>query len=84
MHLQRAGVVAVDLVDDNDWLQAQRQRFAGDEPGLRHGALGGVNQQQHPIHHSQDALHFATEVRVARGIDDIDLHIRPAHGGVLR
>ncbi len=53
---------------------AHGQRLLQDEASLRHGAFKGINQQQNAVHHVQDALHFTAEVRMAGGIDDIDLH----------
>jgi hypothetical protein len=43
------------------------------EAGLRQRTFGGVDQQQHPVHHLQGSLDLATEIGVARGVDDIDL-----------
>lgn len=64
------------------------QGLAQHETGLRQRALGGVDQQQHPVHHGQPALHLTAEVGVAWGVDDIDDGRRPVrmpamHGRVL-
>jgi hypothetical protein len=64
-------------------LQAQGQRLLGDETRLRHGAFLGVDQQHHAVHHGQGALHLAAKVRVAGGVDDVDVRALPAHGAVL-
>ncbi len=72
-HFGRAGVGAVDLVDDDDRLQSERERLAGDELGLRHGPFGGVDQQDHPVDHGEDALDLSTEVGVAGRVDDVDV-----------
>ncbi len=64
---------AVHLVDHNDGLQAQGQRLARHETRLRHRAFHGVHQQQHAVDHRQHALHLAAEVRVTRGVDDVDV-----------
>ena len=63
----------VDLVDDDDGLEAQRQCLARDEAGLRHRAFDRVDQQQHAIDHGQYALDLAAEVGVARGVNDVDV-----------
>ena len=63
--------------------EPERQRLPGHEARLRHRALGGIHQDQHAIHHAQDPLDLAAEVRVARRVDDVDLHTLPAHGRVL-
>jgi hypothetical protein len=84
-----AGARTVNLVDDDDGLQAQREGFHGHEAGLGHGAIHRVDQQQHRIHHRQHALDFAAEIGVTGGIHDIDAvflavaGIGPANGGIL-
>ena len=75
VHLGGARVRAIDLVDDDDRLQAARQRLADDELGLRHRPLGGIDQHQDAVHHAQDALDLAAEIGVARRIDDVDAHV---------
>ena len=72
-HFGGAGVGAVDLVDDDDRLEAQRQRLAGDELGLRHRPFGGVDQQDHAVDHRQDALDLGAEIGVAGRVDDVDV-----------
>ena len=66
VHPERLGVGPVDLVDGDDRPEAERQRLAGDEAGLRHRTLGRVHQDQHAVHHAQDPLDLAAEVGVAR------------------
>ncbi|MOA04876.1 hypothetical protein D3C78_1244490 [compost metagenome] len=78
-----AGAGAVNLVDDHDRLQAQGQRLARHENGLRHRAFNGVHQQQHAVDHGQHAFDFAAEVRVSRGIDDVDVRAFVFNGTVL-
>ena len=51
----------------------QLQRLLQHEAGLRHGALEGVDQQQHAVDHFENALHLAAKVGVSRGVDDVDL-----------
>ena len=63
----------VYLIDDDDRLLTQRQRFLKHEPRLRHRAFERIHEQQHAVGHVQHALHLAAEVGVARRIDDIDL-----------
>jgi hypothetical protein len=77
----RAG--AVDLVDDDDGLQALREGLARDEARLRHRPVHRVHQQQHRVHHGQHALNLAAEVGMTRGIHDVDAVIVPADRGVL-
>ena len=68
----RAGVFAVDLVDDHDRAQVEFERLAQHEPRLRHHAFGGVDQQQHALDHLQHALDLAAEVGVAGRVDDVE------------
>ena len=75
---------AVDLVDDDDRLQAQRQRLLGDEAGLRHRAFDRIDQQQHAVDHRQHALDLAAEVGVAGRVDDVDVRALPLDRAVLR
>ena len=77
----RAG--AVDLVDDDDRLQALLQRLHRDEARLRHRAFDRVDQQQHAVDHAQHALDFAAEVGVARRVDDVDVHVAVIDRAVL-
>ena len=60
------------------------QRLGQHKPGLGHGALRRIHQQQHPVHHVQHTLHLAAEIRMAGGVDDVDLDAVVAYGGVLR
>ena len=82
-HVLRTRTRLVDLVDHQDRAQAQRQRLLGDESGLRHRAFLRVDQQQHAVDHRQRTLDFTAEVRVAGGVDDVDVRALPAHGAVL-
>jgi hypothetical protein len=82
-HFGGAGVGAVDLVDDDDGLEAQRQRLAGDELGLRHRPLGGVDEQDDAVDHRQDALDLGAEIGVAGRVDDVDVRPLPLDRGAL-
>ena len=77
-------VGAVDLVDDDDHAVAELQRAAEHKAGLRHGAFGGVHEQDDAVDHFEHALHLAAEVGVARRVDDVDLDALIGDGGVLR
>ena len=77
------GVLAVDLVDDDDDLQAVLKRLAQHEPGLGLRAVVGVDQQQYAVDHLERALDFAAEVGVSGGVDEIDGLAAPVDGGVL-
>ena len=82
-HLVEAGVGTVDLVHDDDDPVSELHRLAEHEARLGHGTFRRIHEEDDAVHHFQDALHFAAEIRVAGGIDDIDLHAVPDDGGVL-
>ena len=82
-HLVRTGLGAVALVHADHHVQIQLQGFLQDEAGLGHGAFEGVHHQDDAVHHLQDALHLAAEIRVAGGVDNIDLDAVVMDGGVL-
>ena len=73
----------VDLVHHEHHRQAGLERLAQHEAGLGERALGGVHEQHHAVHHRQAALHLAAEVGVARGVDEVELHVAVAHRRVL-
>ncbi len=81
-HRVRAG--SVDLVDHDDRRAVERQSLPEDEARLGHGPIERIDDEQHAIHHAEDALHLAAEVGVARGVDDVDLRPFPPDRGVLR
>ena len=74
----------VDLVHDDDGIEAERQRLARDEARLRHRAFDGIDHQQHRVDHRQHAFHFAAEVGVPGRIDDVDAGAAVLDGAVLR
>ena len=61
----------------------QLQRAGEDEARLRHGALSGIDEQDNAVDHLEDTLDLSAEVGVARGIDNVDLGVAVADGGVL-
>ena len=54
-------------------LQAERERLAQHHAGLGHRALGGVDEEQAPVRHAEDALDLAAEVGVPGRVDDVEL-----------
>ena len=83
MDFVRAGVLAVDLVDDDDGLDALGEGLGEDELGLGEDAFGGVDQDDGAVDHVQDALDLAAEIGVAGGVDDVDAGALPGHGGAF-
>ena len=82
-NLVDALVGTVDLVDHYDHPVAQLQGLAQNKAGLGHGAFRRVHQQNNAVHHFQNAFHFAAEVRMARGVHNIDLRAFIMDGGVF-
>ena len=81
--LARPRVGLVDLVDADDRLQADLQRLADHELGLRHRPFGRVDQHDRAVDHRQDALDLAAEIGVAGRVDDVDAHVLPHDRGRL-
>ena len=79
----RIAALAVDLVDDDDRLEAELERLLRDEARLRHRPFVGVDEQQHRIDHAQHALDLAAEVVEAGRIDDVDARAVPRDRRVL-
>ena len=79
-----APVGPVYLVDDDDDAVPELQRALKHEARLRHRALRGVDEQDDAVDHLEYALDLASEIGVAGGVDDIDLHAAVGNGGVFR
>ncbi|CAH0223065.1 hypothetical protein SRABI128_02247 [Microbacterium sp. Bi128] len=65
-------VGAVGLVDQEDHRQVRGEGLTQHEAGLGQRALRGVDEEDDAVDHGQAALHLATEVGVAGGVDDVD------------
>ena len=72
-----AGVLAVDLVDDDDGRQVLGECLLQHVAGLRQGPLGGVDEQQHAVDHGERTLDLTAEVGVAGRVDQVDLGAFP-------
>jgi len=66
------GVGTVHLVDHHHRLQVKGKSFLENKTGLGHGPLESIHQKQDPVSHLQDPFHLAPEVRMARGVDQVD------------
>jgi len=82
-HFLRARVGAIDLVDHHDRLELGLQGLGQHVTGLGQGAFGRIDQQHDAVDHLQGAFHFAAEVGVAGGVDNVDLAAFKDDGGVL-
>ena len=80
---RRPRIRPIHLVDHHDGLEADLERLGHDELGLRQRTLGGVHQDQRPVHHIEDALHLAAEIGVAGRVDDVDAGAVPVDRGHL-
>ncbi len=81
--LGRPGVLAVDLVDDDDRGEPGLQRLLEHEARLGQRALRRVHQQQDAVHQGEGPLDLAAEVGVAGRVHDVDLHALVVDGRVL-
>jgi hypothetical protein len=82
-HPVRARLLAVDLVDDHDRPQPVLEGLLRDEACLRHRPIERVDDEEHPIDHSQNTLDLASKVGVPGRIDDIDFRLPPANRCIL-
>src|SRR5437667_10757581 len=55
-HLVRVGVLAVDLVDDDNRLRADLHGFAKNKTGLSLRSFHGIDHEQDTVNHVQDAF----------------------------
>jgi hypothetical protein len=83
-HLDMALIRLIDLIDGYDRPKSDLQRLGHHELGLRHGAFGGVDQHDGTIHHIQNTLNLAAEIRVPGRIDNVDARVLPQYGGHFR
>ena len=83
-HLVRARILAVDLVDDDDYRQLLFEGFGEDVACLRQRAFRCVDQQYHAVRKFQDTLDLASKIGVAWRVENIDLGPLIADRGILR
>jgi hypothetical protein len=65
----------VDLVDEQQGRYPQPVQSAHQDPGLRLYALDRRDDQYHRVQHPQAAFDLGDEVRVARGVDQVDQQV---------
>ena len=73
----------VDLVEGGDDLFVVLEGLIGVRQGLGLDALGGVDQEHHPLAGGQAAADLVAEVHVAGGVDEVDGVAFPMHPHVL-
>jgi len=82
-HVGNTLVRTVDFVDDNDRFQLMFQCLSQHVLGLGHRAFVSVYQEQYAVHHVQDTFHFAAEVSMPWGVDNVDFDTVVHDRGVL-
>ena len=71
-NLVNAGIRAVSLVHADNNRQLSFQCLSEHEARLWQRTLGGIDQQNYAVNHGNTALNLATEVGVARGVNNVD------------
>ncbi len=66
------GAAPVDLVDEDQGRDAQPAQGAHQHAGLRLDAFDGGDDQDGSVQHAEHPLHLGDEVRVTRGVDEVD------------
>ena len=82
-HLVWARVFSVDLINNDDRLEAVLHRLAQDKARLRLRPVVRVDHEQNPVDHFHDPLDFAAEIGVPWCIDNVDAIAVPMKGGIL-
>ena len=83
VHLFRATVRLIYLINNDDRLQSELQCLLEHETGLRHRTLESIDEEEASICHVEHALNLTTEVRVSRSIEDINLSTFPIDRYIL-
>ena len=73
----------VDLVDDNNRLQALLECLAKNILRLRHRPFKGIDEKKNAVNHVQNTLDLAAKIRVTWCINDVDFRIVVHDRGVL-
>ena len=82
-NLFRSSVLPVTLVDYNDRLESQTQSLPQYVASLRHRSFSSIDQKQTAVSHMQHTLDFSGEIRVPRGINNVDTNPLPFDTGLL-
>jgi hypothetical protein len=73
----RSGVLTVDLIDDDHCWQPETQGLRQHVAGLRKWAFSSVDKEDDAVDHRKRSLYLATEIRVTRSVDEVDLDVIP-------
>ena len=82
-YLVDAGIGTVGLIHTNDDGHLGSECLTQHEAGLRQWAFRSIHQQHHTVHHGQCALHLATEVGVAWGVNHVNDEVLAIFAGSL-
>ena len=83
VHLFRATVRLIYLINYNDRLQSELQSLLQHETSLRHRTLESIDEEEASVCHVEHALHLTTEVRVSWSIENINLCTFPIDRHIL-
>ena len=83
-YLVKASVRAVYLIDDHYYPVVHGKRALKHKAGLRHGPLRRVDKENNSVDHFEYALYLSAEIRVSRGVDDVDLNALIVDSRILR
>ena len=73
MHLFRAAVRFVHLINHHDRFQSDFQCFLQHETCLRHRTFKSIDQQDTSVSHIKYTFHFSSEVTMPRSINNVNL-----------
>ena len=74
-----ASVRTVNLIDHQNGFQLGFERLGQHVARLGQRALAGIDEQHDAVDNLERALNLAAEIRVARGIDNVNLYVVEAH-----
>ena len=80
----RAGILPVNLVDNNDRLEPVFQSLAQDKFRLCLRTVVGIHHQKDAIDHLHDPLDFSAKIGVPGSIDNVHVITVPAKGRIFR
>jgi hypothetical protein len=73
----RPSVLTVDLIHDDHGRQSECKGLRQHVAGLRERAFSSVDEEDDSVDHRKSSLDLATEIRVTRGVDEVDLNVIP-------
>ena len=83
IHLFRTTVRLIYLIHHDDRFESNLQSLLQHEPCLWHRTLKGIDEEQASVGHIKHTFHFASEVRVSRSVNNINLCTFPIYRDVF-